>query len=92
MKDSSERATIEQLQKHAFIDKKPKSDAVSVREFLIYGFMKNSITPKELKVVLINGNLRYSTKDRENIDYLRDLIKKIKLKADLALGTYNYKY
>ena len=54
--------------------------------------MKNSITPKELKVVLINGNLRYSTKDRVNIEYLKDLIKKIKLKADLALGTYNYKY
>ena len=92
MKQVKSRATIEQLKKHPFIDNKPQADAISVREFLIYGFMKNSITPEELKEVLVNGNLRYSTNNRHHIEYLRDLIRKIKLKADLALGTYNYKY
>ena len=59
MEDHKLRTDPKKLLNHAFILYKPKLYQMTVKDFLMYGYMRNYINQNLLRRLIINGNLRF---------------------------------
>ena len=68
MFDQEQRSDVDTLKNHSFIRIKPKPDQMNVRDYLLFGYMKDYIDQASIRKIIINGNLRFETNKRANIN------------------------